>query len=177
MLLKIYKTKELSFKNEMSLGREMMKCMVEFHERNQLDQNRSQRNHHLRTLPSRWQKWGFRTRYLLLSYDLFLKSCPCGCFPGRASGKEPACQCRRHERRGFSPWVGKVPWRRAWQPTPGFLPGESRGHRAWQATVHRVAKSGTQPRRLSMRTRTVAVDALSGWRGSAEQASGAVFLW
>ena len=26
-----------------------------------------------------------------------------------ASGKEPACQCRRHKRRGFDPWVGKSP--------------------------------------------------------------------
>ena len=25
----------------------------------------------------------------------------------------------------FDPWVGKFPWRRAWQPTPVFLPGES----------------------------------------------------
>ena len=29
--------------------------------------------------------------------------------------------------RGFNPWVGKIPWRRAWQPTPIFLPGESHG--------------------------------------------------
>ena len=28
---------------------------------------------------------------------------------------------------GFDPWVGKIPWRRAWQPTPAFLPGESHG--------------------------------------------------
>ena len=28
-------------------------------------------------------------------------------------------------RLGFDPWVGKIPWRRAWQPTPVFLPGES----------------------------------------------------
>ena len=28
---------------------------------------------------------------------------------------------------GFHPWVGKIPWRRAWQPTPVFLPGESHG--------------------------------------------------
>ena len=41
------------------------------------------------------------------------------------SGKEPACQCRRHKRHGFDPWVGKIPWRRAWQPTPAFLPGAS----------------------------------------------------
>ena len=44
-------------------------------------------------------------------------------FPGGTSGKEPACQCRRCERCGFDPWVGKIPWRRAWKPTPVFLPG------------------------------------------------------
>ena len=43
-------------------------------------------------------------------------------FLGGASDKESTCQCRR---RGFNPWVGKIPWRRAWQPTPVFLPGES----------------------------------------------------
>ena len=46
-------------------------------------------------------------------------------FPGGASSKEPACQCRRHKRRGFDSWIGKIPWRTAWQPTPVFLPGES----------------------------------------------------
>ena len=45
--------------------------------------------------------------------------------PGGASGKEPACQCKRDKRWGFDPRVGKIPWRRAWQPTPVFLPGES----------------------------------------------------
>ena len=30
------------------------------------------------------------------------------CFPGGASGKELACQCRRHKRQGFDPWVGKI---------------------------------------------------------------------
>ena len=29
----------------------------------------------------------------------------------------------------FDPWVGKIPWRRIWQPTPVFLPGKSRGQR------------------------------------------------
>ena len=51
-------------------------------------------------------------------------------FPGGASGKEPACQCRRHKRPGFNPWGGKMPWRRAWQPTSVFLPGESNGQRS-----------------------------------------------
>ena len=30
----------------------------------------------------------------------------------------------------FDPWVGKIPSRRAWQSTPVFLPGESRGQRS-----------------------------------------------
>ena len=33
-------------------------------------------------------------------------------------------------RRGFDPWVGKIPWRREWQPTPVFLPGESHEERS-----------------------------------------------
>ena len=48
-------------------------------------------------------------------------------FPGGTSGKEPTCQCRRHKRCGFDPWVRKMPWRRAWQSIPVFLPGESHG--------------------------------------------------
>ena len=36
----------------------------------------------------------------------------------------------RCKRRGFNPWVGKIPWRKAWQPTPAFLPGESHGQRS-----------------------------------------------
>jgi len=51
-------------------------------------------------------------------------------FPGGANDKEPICQCRRHRRPGFSPWIGKIPWRRTWQPTPVFLPGKSRGPRS-----------------------------------------------
>ena len=58
--------------------------------------------------------------------------------PGGASGKEPACQCRRCKRHWFDPCVGKIPWRRAWQPTPCLENPLDRG--AWQATVHRVAR-------------------------------------
>ena len=47
--------------------------------------------------------------------------------PWWLNGKESACQCRR---RGFDPWVWKIPWRRKWQPTPVFLPGESHGQRS-----------------------------------------------
>ena len=43
--------------------------------------------------------------------------------------KKPACHCRRGKRCGFDPWVGKIPWRRTWQATPVFLPGETHGQR------------------------------------------------
>ena len=48
-------------------------------------------------------------------------------FPGGASGKEPTYQSGRCKRHSFDPWVWKIPWRRAWQPTPVFLPGECHG--------------------------------------------------
>ena len=47
-------------------------------------------------------------------------------FLGGASGKEPTSQSRKHKKR----WVGKIPWRRAWQPNPVFLTGESHGQRS-----------------------------------------------
>ena len=47
--------------------------------------------------------------------------------PWWLSGKEPACQ---HRSLRFDPWVGKIPWRRKWQPTPVFLPGKSHGQRS-----------------------------------------------
>ena len=49
---------------------------------------------------------------------------------GGASGKELTCQCRRHKRHGFNPCIGKIPWRRKWQPTSALLPGESYGQRS-----------------------------------------------
>ena len=54
--------------------------------------------------------------------------------PRWLSGKESTCQCRRHE---FDPWVGKIPWRRKWQPTPVLLPGEFHGQ---------VSLAGCSPR-------------------------------
>ena len=62
-------------------------------------------------------------------------------FPGDSDGKSICLQSRRP---GFDPWVGKIPWRRKWQPTPVFLPGNPMDRGAWQATVHRVTKSWTQ---------------------------------
>ena len=47
-------------------------------------------------------------------------------FPGGSDGKASAYSAGA----GFDPWVGKIPWRRKWQPTPALLPGESRGWRS-----------------------------------------------
>ena len=53
--------------------------------------------------------------------------------PWRLTGKESACQYRR---RRFDPWVGKIPWRRKWQPTPVFSPGNPMDRGAWRAIVY-----------------------------------------
>ena len=50
--------------------------------------------------------------------------------PRRPNGPESACQYTRHRRHGFDPWVRKIPWRREWQPTQVFLPGEFHGQRS-----------------------------------------------
>ena len=51
-------------------------------------------------------------------------------FPKSTSGREPAHQCRRHKRCRSDAWVEKIPWKRAWQSTPVFSPGESHGQRS-----------------------------------------------
>ena len=61
-------------------------------------------------------------------------------FPGGTSGKEPSCQWRKRKRRGFDLWVGKIPWRRTWQLTPLFLPGES----PWTEEPGRPQSLGSQ---------------------------------
>ena len=57
------------------------------------------------------------------------------CFPGGATSKEPTSAGDV-----TNPWVGKTPWRRAWQPTPVFLAAESHGQRSLKAIVHGVSK-------------------------------------
>ena len=64
-------------------------------------------------------------------------------------GKESACQCRRHKRHGFNPWVGKISWSRKWKPIPVFLLEKSHGGGAWKAAVHGVAKELYMTERLS----------------------------
>ena len=45
-------------------------------------------------------------------------------------GKESACYCSRHKRCQFDPWIRKISWRKAWQPTPVLLLGKSHGQRS-----------------------------------------------
>ena len=44
-------------------------------------------------------------------------------------------------------WVRSLgqedPWKRKWQPTPVFLPGESHGQRVWRVIAYGVAEWGT----------------------------------
>ena len=44
----------------------------------------------------------------------------------------------------FNPWVGKIPWRREWLPTPVVWPEDSIDRGAWRATAHGITKSQTQ---------------------------------
>ena len=82
------------------------------------------------------------------------------------SGKESACQCRRLRRWRLSPWVGKVSWRRVWQPTPAFLPGKSHGQRSlvgyspWGFEEWDM----TEWLKISMHTHTHMCECLYKWR-------------
>ena len=60
-------------------------------------------------------------RYLLIANYYEMVGFPSG------SVLKNLLQCRRH---GFNPWVGKVLWRKKWQPTLVFLPGKSHGHKS-----------------------------------------------
>ena len=61
-------------------------------------------------------------------------------FPGCLSGKESTGQCKRRRIPGFHPWVGKIPWRRKWQPTPVFSSGKFHEQRSLVGCTHGVAE-------------------------------------
>ena len=70
-------------------------------------------------------------------------------FPGGASGIEPTCQCKRHKRCRCDPWVRKIPWRKAWQPTALFLSGEPHGQRSLADCSPQGCKESDMTERLS----------------------------
>ena len=71
--------------------------------------------------------WVNKEAHLSLEVHLYLNNISFWGFPGGASGKESACWSTR---RRFNPWVRKIPWKRKWQPTPVFLPGQFHGQRS-----------------------------------------------
>ena len=56
--------------------------------------------------------------------------------------------CLQCGRPGFDPWVGKIPWRRKWQSTPGLLPGKSHGQRSLVGYSPRGCKESDTTERL-----------------------------
>jgi len=60
----------------------------------------------------------------------------CFSFPGGASGKESACQCKRPKNLKFDPWVRKTPWSRKWKPTLVFSPEKLHGQRKTHTHTH-----------------------------------------
>ena len=71
--------------------------------------------------PSDWGRYSHRRKKIKVKSIWFiLRWCCC----------KLACQCRRPKRWVFYLWVGKIPWRRAWQPIVVFLPGEFHGQRS-----------------------------------------------
>ena len=77
----------------------------------------------------KWERQGS----FLGSWDSKASSSGLGTFRGTVGTNQsfftPCSFDRKIQRHGFDPWVGKIPWRRAWQSTPVFLPGKSHGQR------------------------------------------------
>ena len=95
--------------------------------------------------------------------------------PGGASGKESTYQCRRHRRCRFNPWVRKIPWSRAWQPTLVFLPGKFHGQRSL------AGYSPWGPKELDMTewlsTQYVTSDSNSGLGAGSSKSCKECLLW
>ena len=99
-----------------------------------------------RPLRQRWGAWlksfsveNFWPRELTVNIYIFIYM---GFLGDSAVKKPPANQGRRLR---FNPWVGKIPWRRKWQPAPVFSPKSPMNRGAWWATGHGVTKSGKWP--------------------------------
>ena len=75
--------------------------------------------------------------------------------PSWLNSQGPACQCRRRRRRGFEPWVRKIPWSRKWQLAPVFLPGKFHGQRSLMGdSPSRGCKESDRAEQLSTHTQT-----------------------
>ena len=93
--------------------------------------------------------WILNQCWFLEKYALLLSANHIDGLPWWLSGKESACQCRRH---GFYPRVRKIPWRRKWLPALVLLPGKSHGQRSLLDFSPWVAMSWTQLRDWTITT-------------------------
>jgi len=91
-----------------------------------------------------------------------------GEFPGAASDKEPTYQCRRHRHVDPIPGSGRSLGGEHGNPLLYFCLGNPMDRGAWQDTVHRVAKSWTWLKWLSMRTHRVKVERQWSWISAVE---------
>ena len=66
-------------------------------------------------------------------------------FPAGSDSKESA-----YKRLSFDPWIGKTPWRRAWQLTLVFWPGEFHGQRSLVGYSPRCHKESDTTERLTL---------------------------
>ena len=80
-----------------------------------------------------WLHWILVTAFRILH---------CG-MPGGASGKEPSCQCRRHKRHEFNPWVRKIPGGGHGNSLQYSCLENPRDRRAWWAAIYGVAQGRT----------------------------------
>ena len=80
-------------------------------------------------------------------------------------------------RPGFDPWVGKIPWRRAWQPTPVFLPGESHGPRSLAGYSPWGHKESDMTERLSLHLPCSGSGHSDSLRWCLGECSQCLFLW
>ena len=76
----------------------------------------------------------------------------CEGFPGVDSGKEPSCQCRRHKRREFDPWVRTTPGGGHGNPLQYSCLENPMDREAWWVTTHRVEKLDTMEAHTSTYT-------------------------
>ena len=91
-------------------------------------------------LPLPFKSYPFLLHSELCCLDFIWHQCTdIGC-QGGVSSKEPASQCKRHKRHGFDPLVGRIPWRRGWQPSSLVLPGESHRQRSLARNSPKVCK-------------------------------------
>ena len=81
------------------------------------------------------------TFILFFFFSVTIRLCTTPGLPRWLSGKESACQCRRHRRHEFHPWVGMIPWKRNGNPLQYSCLENPMDRGTWWATSHGVSKN------------------------------------